>query len=111
YREPDDDACLARLRRLIGLLPPDPKAPTDGAPVEPPTTPADDVFAIVKTDPSAQYDVRDLLGALVDGGRFDEYRAEYGKTLVCAFARLGGMPLGIIANQRLRFKPAKGGPF
>ena len=111
YREPDDDACLARLRRLIGLLPPDPKPLADGALVDPPARSADDLFSIVKTDPSAQYDVRDLLAAIVDGGRFDEYRAEHGKTLVCGFARLGGMPLGIVANQRLRFRPVGGGPY
>ena len=112
YHEPDDASCLARLRRLVALLPPDP-------------TPLgrrskrssllhgrrDDLFSIVKTDPSAQYDVRDLLAALVDGGRFDEYRAEYGQTLVCGFARLGGMPVGIVANQRLRFRPEGSGPF
>jgi 3-methylcrotonyl-CoA carboxylase beta subunit len=111
YREPDDDSCLARLRRLIGLLPPDPRPVADGAAIEPPARPAEDLFAIVKTDPSAQYDVRDLLSALVDGGRLDEYRAEFGKTLVCGFARLGGLPLGIVANKRLRFRPEGGGPY
>ncbi|MBX6316605.1 MAG: acyl-CoA carboxylase subunit beta, partial [Isosphaeraceae bacterium] len=81
------------------------------APIEPPARPPEDLYTIVKTDPSAQYDVRDLLAALVDGGRFDEYRAEYGQTVVCGFAHLGGMALGIVANQRLRFRPATGGPF
>ncbi|HMB08371.1 MAG TPA: acyl-CoA carboxylase subunit beta [Isosphaeraceae bacterium] len=111
YHEPDDDACLARLRRLIGLLPPDPRPLRDGAVVEPPARSADDLFSIVRTDPSAQYDVRDVLAALVDGGRFDEYRADYGRALVCGFARLGGIPLGIVANQRLRFRPMGGGPY
>jgi acetyl-CoA carboxylase carboxyltransferase component len=111
YHEPDDDACLARLRRLIGLLPPDPRPLCDGAVVEPPARSADDLFSIVRTDHSAQYDVRDVLAALVDGGRIDEYRANYGKTLVCGFARLGGIPLGIVANQRLRFRPMGGGPY
>lgn len=111
YREPDDDACLARLRRLVALLPPDPASLLPKAPIEPPARPPEDLYTIVKTDPSAQYDVRDLLAALVDGGRFDEYRAEYGQTVVCGFAHLGGMALGIVANQRLRFRPATGGPF
>jgi acetyl-CoA carboxylase carboxyltransferase component len=66
---------------------------------------------MVRTDPSAQYDVRGLVAGLVDGGRFDEYRADYGKTLFCGFARLGGIPLGIVANQRLRFRPEGGGPY
>src|SRR5512135_163558 len=111
YHEPDDDACLARLRRLIGLLPPDPRPLRDGAVVEPPARSADDLFSIVRTDPSAQYDMRDVLAALVDGGRFDEYRADYGRALICGFARLGGIPLGIVANQRLRFRPMGGGPY
>ena len=111
YHEPDDDACLARLRRLIGLLPPDPKSALDPKAADPPTRLADDLFSIVRTDPSAQYDVRDLIAAIADGSRFDEYRAEYGKTLVCGFAHLGGMAVGIVANQRLRFRPEGGGPF
>jgi acetyl-CoA carboxylase carboxyltransferase component len=111
YHEPDDDSCLARLRRLVGMLPPDPAAISDVAAIVPPSRPADDIFHIVRTDPSAQYDVRDLLAALLDSGTIDEYRAQYGKTLVCAFARLGGRPVGIIANQRLRFRPEGGGPF
>jgi 3-methylcrotonyl-CoA carboxylase beta subunit len=111
YHEPDDASCLARLRRLIALLPPDPahSLPVEGA--EPPSRPCEDVFTIVKTDPSAQYDVRDLLAALVDGGRFDEYRAGYGRTLVCGFAHLGGYAVGVVANQRLRFRAEGNGPF
>jgi acetyl-CoA carboxylase carboxyltransferase component len=111
YHEPDDDACLERLRRLIGLLPPDPRRPWDDAAVDPPTVPSAQIAQLVRTDPSAQYDVRHLVTALVDGGRFDEYRAEYGRTLVCGFARMGAIPLGIVANQRLRFRPEGGGPF
>jgi len=112
YREKDDDACLDRLRRLVALLPPDPPALAGRTtPVEPPSRPAEDLFTLVKTDPSAQYDVRDVLACLLDGGRFDEYRAEYGQTLVCGFGHLGGMPLGVVASQRLRFRPPGGGPY
>jgi 3-methylcrotonyl-CoA carboxylase beta subunit len=111
YREPDDDACLARLRRLIALLPPDPEPPTGRPAIEPPARPGEDLYTIVRPDPSAQYDVRDVLSALLDGGRFDEYRPEFGRTLVCGFGRMGGIGLGIVASQRLRFKPEGGGPF
>jgi acetyl-CoA carboxylase carboxyltransferase component len=111
YREPDDDACLARLRRLIALLPPDPETTPVRPPIEPPARPAEDLYAIVRSDPSAQYDVRDVLSALLDGGHFDEYRPEFGRTLVCGFGRLGGIALGVVASQRLRFKPEGGGPF
>ncbi len=111
YREPDDDACLARLRRLIALLPPDPDDSPVRPPIEPPARPGEDLHEIVKSDPSSQYDVRDVLAALLDGGHFDEYRPEYGRTLVCGFGRMGGIGLGIVASQRLRFKPEGGGPF
>jgi 3-methylcrotonyl-CoA carboxylase beta subunit len=111
YREPDDAACLARVRRLVGLLPPDPEMVLPAISDEPPARPAGDVYHIVKSDSSAQYDVRALLAALVDGGRLEEYRAEYGQSLLCGFAHLGGLPVGIVANQRLRFRPEGGGPF
>ncbi len=78
--------------------------------VLPPAAAAEELFTLVRTDPSAQYDVRHLIAALMDRDSFDEYRAGYGRTLVCGFARLGGMPLGIVANQRLRFRPEGGGP-
>jgi 3-methylcrotonyl-CoA carboxylase beta subunit len=110
YREPDDDACLARLRRLIALLPPDPPAASSPTTIEPPARSADDIYNLVSSDPSAQYDVRDLLAAILDGGRLDEYRSEYGRTLVCGFGSLGGNALGIVATQRLRFRPEGGGP-
>ncbi len=111
YREPDDDACLAQLRRLIALLPPDPEVKISREAIEPPSRPADDLYTVVHSDPSAQYDVRDLLQALLDGGRFDEYRAEFGRTLACGFGRMGGIAMGIVATQRLRFRPEGGGPF
>src|SRR5262249_9012675 len=109
YHEPDDDACLARLRRLVGLLPPDPTPCEDRSASDPSARPASDLYQVVRTDPSAQYDVHDLLACLLDGGRLDEYRASYGQTLVCGFGRLGGMALGVVANQRLRFRPPGGG--
>ncbi len=111
YHEPDDASCLNRLRRLVSLLPLDPKPIVPVETVAPPARSAEDLFEIVRTDPSAQYDMRDLLSVLIDGGGFDEYRATYGRTLVCGFARVGGMPIGIVANQRLRFRHEGTGPF
>jgi len=111
YLEPDEDSCLAQLRRLVGLLPDEPRRMSQGTLIDPPARQADELESLVKSEPSAQYDVRDLISGLVDGGRFDEYRAEHGKTLFCGFARLGGIPLGIVANQRLRFRPEGGGPY
>lgn len=57
---------------------------------------------IVSLDGRREYDVRDLLRCLVDAGSMDEYKADYGKSIVTTFARLGGRPVGIVANQRMR---------
>ena len=112
YREPDDDSCLARLRRLVALLPPDPAPRVDASRDRRRRPgPSEDLYRVVRTDPSAQYDVRDLLACVLDGGRFDEYRAEYGRTLVCGFGRLGGNAAGR-GRQPAAAVPARGGgPF
>ena len=109
YREADDPSCLARLRRLVATLPVDPTSENRTDNFLPPSRDATELYDIVKSDPSAQYDMRDVFRAIFDGGVFDEYRPDYGRTLVCAFAELGGNTIGVVANQRLRFKPNGGG--
>ncbi len=105
FREPDDAACLARLRRLVEALPAD--RATVSAAVAPGRPPAD-LPSLFKAGPREEYDVRDLLPCLLDAGPFDEYKAEYGQTLVCGYARLGGAAVGVVASQRKRCKPATG---
>lgn len=100
FREPNDEACLERLRRLIDNLPADHPGPAD-----PGQSAAD--FAPFTT--GGEYEVRDLLALLLDrDAPFDEYKAEYGQSLVCGFGRLGGRPVGVVANQKRRVKPAEG---
>jgi acetyl-CoA carboxylase carboxyltransferase component len=111
FREPDDESCLARLRRLIAMLPADPEARIERGAIAPPKLPAGDVYRIVRSESSAQYDVRDLLSCFLDGVPFDEFRAEYGPTMVCGFGRIGGMGVGVVANQRLRVRTEGGGPY
>jgi 3-methylcrotonyl-CoA carboxylase beta subunit len=106
FREPDEHSCLQRLRRLVGALPPDYNRP---AKVPPPGRPPADVDNLFQPNPRQEYDVRDLLPCFLDEGPFDEYKAEYGQTLVCGYARLGGVPVGVVANQHKRCRPA-GGP-
>ncbi len=108
YHEKNDASCLEHIKRLVGMLPADP--PIVNCDVIEPARPASELFDFVKSDPSSQYDMRDLLSAIIDGSGFDEYRADFGQALVCGFARLGGMAVGIVANQKKRIKPAKGGP-
>jgi 3-methylcrotonyl-CoA carboxylase beta subunit len=105
FREPDEAACLERLRRLIEALPPDTSRVDHSAA---PGRPADDLLTLFPDNPRQEYDIRDLLPCLLDLGAFDEYKAEYGQTLVCGYGRLGGVPVGVVANQRKRCKPATG---
>jgi len=111
YREKDDDACLARLRSLIELSRPDdalPPAPFVRKAAAEPARPATDLYDLIDADPRSSYEVRDVLACLVDAGSFDEYKAEYGQSLVCGTARLGGYSIGIVANQRHRVKSGRG---
>jgi acetyl-CoA carboxylase carboxyltransferase component len=111
YRDPTDEACLARLRRLVALVQPDPampEPPFTRAGAVPPARPGTDLYDIVTPNPRDEYEVRDLLDCIVDRDSFDEYKAEYGQTLVCGTARIGGFPVGIVANQHHRVRPAEG---
>ncbi|MGL4422512.1 MAG: acyl-CoA carboxylase subunit beta, partial [Gemmataceae bacterium] len=99
YREPNDAACLERLQRLVEVL------PADALPLPATASPEPDWSKF--TQPG-EYDVRDLLRGLLDDAPFDEYKAEFGGTIVCGTGRLGGRPVGIVANQRQRVKTADG---
>jgi len=107
FKEKNDEACLKRLRSLVALL------PAEAAAVLPPATepefPATKILDIVSLDGRREYDVRDLLRCLVDAGSMDEYKADYGKSIVTTFARLGGRPVGIVANQRMRVQSKAAG--
>jgi acetyl-CoA carboxylase carboxyltransferase component len=105
FREPDDPACIERLRRLIEVLPEEPRRVASDLSTGRPTA---DLMNLFRSQSRAEYDIRDVLPCLVDAGPLDEYKAEYGQTLVCGLARLGGMPIGVVANQRRRCKPAEG---
>jgi acetyl-CoA carboxylase carboxyltransferase component len=100
FREKDDPACITRLRSLLQASRAALPAPTpEVAPVQPLREPAD-VTSVIRVEPGQQYDMLELLSCLVDANSMDEYRAEYGQSLVCGYARIGGFALGIVANQK-----------
>jgi 3-methylcrotonyl-CoA carboxylase beta subunit len=102
FLESDDEAALARLRTLAAGYPRPRLA--RWAPARPETAPPaheGDLAAILPSaGGSAPYDVRDVLARLLDGGVFEEHKARYGRTLVCGTGRLGGYPVGVVANQK-----------
>ena len=110
YREKDDDACLNRLRELIGLHgadPDQPVAPYARGPVVSAKRPGGDLYDIA-ANPLKGYETKHVLDCLVDADTFIEYKAEYGQSLVCGTARIGGFAVGIVANQRHPVRPAEG---
>jgi 3-methylcrotonyl-CoA carboxylase beta subunit len=100
FREPDDESCLKRIRALVDKMgAPDPPIFSHAKSVDP-LYPASELPGIFSSDPAKQYDMREIIARIVDGSVFEEYRAEYGETLLCGYARIGGWALGIIANQK-----------
>jgi len=99
----DDVHALAIVRRIVGTLNTRKTIDLDLAdPVEPKYA-IEDLDAIVPTDLKKQYDIREVIARLVDGSEFDEFKRLYGTTLVTGFARLWGIPVGIIANNGILF--------
>jgi acetyl-CoA carboxylase carboxyltransferase component len=105
FREPDEPTCLERLRRLVDALPADPQRVRFDLK---PARPADKILEHFAGPNRLEYDVRDLLGHILDNVPFDEYKAEFGQSLVCGYGRLGGVPVGVVGNQKKRSKTPAG---
>jgi acetyl-CoA carboxylase carboxyltransferase component len=100
FREKDDPACIARLRSLMAKHGAARRLAKPDLVAKAPERSEGDVMEVYTGDPGRQYDMVDLLKCVVDGGSFDEYRAEHGRSLVCGYATIGGFACGIVANQR-----------
>jgi acetyl-CoA carboxylase carboxyltransferase component len=107
FKEPNDHLCIARLRSLVGKLGERAQAPFSRTPFDPakdsPRFAADDLYGLIDPTPAASnaYDVRDVIARVVDRSEFDEYKADFGRTLICGYARIGGRAVGIVANQKV----------
>jgi 3-methylcrotonyl-CoA carboxylase beta subunit len=99
----DDAHALAIVRRIVGNLN---RKKTIGLDLKKPIQPlhaADEIYGIVPEDTRKPYDVREIIARIVDGSEFDEFKQNYGATLVTGFAHLMGMPVGVIANNGVLF--------
>jgi 3-methylcrotonyl-CoA carboxylase beta subunit len=99
----DDAHALAILRRIVGTLNTKKEIALDLAEPEEPRFDAAELEAIVPTDFKKQYDIREVIARLVDGSEFDEFKRLYGTTLVTGFARIWGMPVGILGNNGILY--------
>jgi len=99
----DDAHALALARRVVAKLNRPKPAQLDLSPPEAPLYDPEELYGLIPIDPRKPYDVREVIARLVDGSRFDEFKALYGTTLVCGFARLWGYPVGILGNNGILF--------
>lgn len=108
YKTENDQECLATIRELMDKIGQPENAGFDRKKSMLPKEPLKKVYGIVPSDRSKPYDTKELLRCLVDESEFTEYKADYGKSIVCAYARIDGWAVGIVANQREIIKNAKG---
>jgi 3-methylcrotonyl-CoA carboxylase beta subunit len=109
FKEPNDHLCLARLRSLVGKIGERPGAPFSRVAFDvvkdAPKYAAEDLYGLIDPDPakaaSNVYDMREVIARIVDRSEFDEYKAEFGRTVLCGYARIGGRAVGIVANQKM----------
>src|SRR5207244_3953458 len=97
--------CLERLRRLIAALPHERSCVAFDKPAGRPTA---ELTTLFRPQGQGEYDIRALLACILDAEPFDEYKAEYGQTMVCGYGRLGGIAVGVVANQHQRCRSADG---
>jgi len=100
FREANDEACIARIRALADKMGAPDASPFSHVKTREPLCSAEEIYGIFSGDPAKQYDMREIIARFVDAGEFEEYRAEYGETLLCGYARIGGWAVGIVANQK-----------
>ena len=101
YREPNDEACIARIRSIVEKWGYRRQSPWDRKKPDPPLMAAEEIYGIFDSSPARPYNTKEILARIIDGSRFDEYKAEYGKTIICGYARIGGFAVGIVANQKM----------
>ncbi len=99
----DDEHALEITRDILSHLNRSPKQILNLAEIEEPLYGAEEIYGVIQKDPRKPYDVREIIARLVDGSRFHEFKKLYGTTLVCGFAHIMGMPIGIIANNGVLF--------
>jgi 3-methylcrotonyl-CoA carboxylase beta subunit len=100
FREKDDPSCIRRIREIAAVMGHPQRAPFNRVAARKPRYPAEDLLHRMPTHPSREYDMRRILDCLVDDSEFIDYKAEFGRSLTCGYARVGGWSVGIVANNK-----------
>lgn len=107
YKFKTEKECLDQVKRIIGKLGSPENAGFDRVKPVLPTKDMKEIYGFLSPDNTKQYDVVDVIERLVDDSEFDQFKKDYGKTIVCGYARVDGWAVGIVANQRKIVKSAK----
>lgn len=110
YRVPSDEACIEKIREIISELPPAPTPAISLTEPQEPARPETDIFTILPDDHRQPYNMHDVLTCILDEGHLDEFQADYAKEMITGHARIRGIQVGIIANQRNLIKRPAGQP-
>jgi acetyl-CoA carboxylase carboxyltransferase component len=108
YKFKTEEECLDQIKRIVDKIGEKEKAGFDRVKSKKPTKDAEDLYSIVPTDSTKPYDMIDVIERLVDHSQFDQFKEDYGKTIICGYGRIDGWAVGIVANQRKIVKSKKG---
>ena len=100
FRAKNDEECISRLRDFVTELPPPQPLRVQIKDAHGPRSPLTDIYDIIPADHRLPYDMRDVLDCLLDSGELDEFQTDYAKEMITGYARIEGIPVGIVANQR-----------
>ncbi len=110
YRVKDDEACIVKIREFVSELAVRPVSPVIVLVPEEPPRPATDLYDIIPEDHKQPYNVRELLDCILDSGELDEFQADYAREMITGHARIRGIQVGVIANNRGMIRAPGGGP-
>ncbi len=108
YQFDTEAECLDQVRRIFDKIGEKPRAGFDRIKSDAPERDVKDVYGIASAENNKQYNVEDVIKCIVDKDSFDAFKHDYGKTIVCGYARVDGWAVGIVANQRMILKSGKG---
>ncbi|GAA4243741.1 acyl-CoA carboxylase subunit beta [Winogradskyella psychrotolerans] len=108
YKAKDDKDALDKIRNIVDKIGDFDKAGYNRTDSKKPKENPDDIYGILPKSRADQYDMKEIIKRLVDNSEFDEYKQDYGKTIITAYARIEGWAVGIVANQRKLVKNKKG---
>lgn len=103
YYANNDEHAIAQTRRIVANLNIKPQSPVVMREVREPLHNPEEMYGIIPADPRYPFDVREIITRIVDASEFDEFKATYGKTMICGYAHIWGIPVGIIANNGILF--------